>query len=108
MLINPYIIPGLEVHKPIEAVNVEFMVCQVLELEPILMQQVKKNRKREYVEARYIVFYILVKHFKWKLERTGKFYDKDHATVLYGIKTVNNLMQTNKEFRSKVSSLIDI
>ena len=45
-----------------------------------------KSRKREVVWARNIYFYFAKKHTKASLDKIGKTVDKDHATVLHGIK----------------------
>ncbi len=107
MEISIYVIPGLEKRRPFDQVNVENLVCKALDIDPAEMQLRKKCRKREWVEARDIVFYILVRSCKWKTARTGMVYGKDHATVLHALKTIDNLLETDKEFRKKVSGLIE-
>ena len=62
-----------------------------------------KTRKREIVQARQISMYFAKRLTKFSLAKialeTGK---KDHATCLHGIKTVNNLMDSDKHFRLQI------
>lgn len=65
----------------------------------------RKTRKREYVEARQIV-YLLQKHYNaanFTLERVGRLLNQDHATVLHGIKTMEDLCEIDKHMYSQVS-----
>jgi chromosomal replication initiator protein len=60
-----------------------------------------KSRKRELITARNLICY----HYKttridYTLEKIGHLIgNKDHATVLHGLKTYNNLYQTDKQFK---------
>ena len=46
----------------------------------------EKTRRREVVWLRNIYFYFAKKHTKASLEKIGKLVNRDHATVLHGIK----------------------
>ena len=61
----------------------------------ILNNEVRgKSRKRELVDQRRVICYILKKYTKLSLENIGKIIGgKDHATVLYGVKTHKHLTQ---------------
>lgn len=107
MKLSAYIIPGLAKQRPIDAIIVERMVCQAMELDPVKMREHKKWRKREYVEARYLVWTMLYRKYKWGQAKAGALYEKDHATVIHGMKKIDNLMQTDKDFRSKVDGLFN-
>lgn len=64
------------------------------------------SRKREIVQARQLAMYFAKQHTKNSLAIIGmQCGNKDHATVLYACKAVNNLMDTNKSFRSTVEEL---
>jgi len=66
-----------------------------------------KTRKREVVEARQIAMWMLKRHTKLNLAAIGEYFENDHehvfdhATVLHAIRTVNNLRESNKDFREK-------
>ncbi len=65
-----------------------------------------KTRKREIVQARQLAMYFSKKHTKSSLATIGLHCgNKDHATVLHACKTVSNLMDTDKQFRSYVSEI---
>lgn len=64
------------------------------------------SRKRELAYARQISMYFIKKFTQLPLELIGKkFSDKNHATVLHSIKTINNLMQIDKEVRKQIYDL---
>lgn len=70
-----------------------------LTLESILTQ----SRKREVVQARQIAMYLSKQYTKHSLSSIGQTIGKrDHATVLHACKTVNDLMSTDKGFKSSV------
>ncbi len=64
---------------------------------------ISNTRKREIVQARQIAMYFSKKMTKSSLATIG-FHcgNKDHATVLHACRTVNNLMDTDKQFRGFV------
>ncbi len=60
-----------------------------------------KTRKREVVQARQVVMYFSKKHTKSSLATIGlQCGNKDHATVLHACKTIANLIDTDKQFRT--------
>jgi len=85
-----------------------------------------KTRKREIVQARQTAIYLSrrerdenkEKHrigeiayndlsWDWSLSYIGKKTgNKDHATVLHSIKTVNNLLYSDKSFKQDVDEII--
>lgn len=66
----------------------------------------KKTRKREIVEARQVAMFLSKKYTKESLAVIGmKIGGKDHATVLHACRTVDNLIQTCPDFRSKWNDL---
>jgi len=65
-----------------------------------------KTRKREIVQARQLAMYFAKKHTKASLATIGLHCgNKDHATVLHACRTVNNLIDTDKQFRIYVEEL---
>ena len=69
-------------------------------------QLLAKTRKREIVQARYLSMYFAKMFTKCSLTGTGtQIGKKDHATVLYACKTVNNLMATDKQFRMQAEEI---
>lgn len=65
-----------------------------------------KTRKREIVQARQIAMYFSKSLTKYSLASIGaQIGSKDHATVLHACKTVNNLRDTDKNFRQFVEDI---
>jgi len=65
-----------------------------------------KTRKREIVQARQIAMFFSKKYTKSSLATIGIHCgNKDHATVLHACRTVNNLIDTDKQFRIYVDDL---
>lgn len=88
-------------------VSIDFIqkvVCDYFEM-PIDHLK-SKTRKREVVQARQIAMYFSKQLTKSSLATIGMHCGgKDHATVLHACKTVNNLMDTDKRFRSYIEDL---
>lgn len=65
-----------------------------------------KTRKREIVQARQLAMFFSKKHTKSSLATIGLHCgNKDHATVLHACRTVNNLVDTDKQFKTYVEEL---
>jgi len=65
-----------------------------------------ENRKREFVQARQIAHYFSKNLTKLTLAKIGsEIGNKHHATVLYSCKTVNNLCETNTEYRKMIKEI---
>jgi chromosomal replication initiator protein len=67
-----------------------------------------KCRKRELAQSRQWHMYIRFKVFKMSSTEAGNIYDKDHATVLHAIKTVNNLMETDRKFQEFSETILPL
>ncbi len=65
-----------------------------------------KSRKREVVQARQIAMYLSKQNTKNSLASIGEAIgQRDHATVLHACKIVNDLMETDKNFRLSVHEI---
>lgn len=88
-------------------VSIEYIqkvVCDYFDLPIELMKS--KTRKREVVQARQIAMYFSKKMTKSSLANIGMHCGgKDHATVLHACRTVNNLAETDKHFRTYLVDL---
>ena len=66
----------------------------------------KSTRKRNVVQARQLSMYFAKKYTKASLvvigEKCGK---KDHATVIHALKTIDNLLETDKQFRAMAEKI---
>lgn len=110
---NAYIIPGLKgarlpVKLFLDKTTPEKVVkatCEALNIDR--SDVVGKTRKKEVVEARHIISFILVKKVGLTLKRVGQYYlgGRDHTTVINSIKKFDNLYQTEEGFRAKVYTI---
>ncbi len=67
---------------------------------------VSKTRKREIVQARQLAMFFSKKLTKASLATIGLHCgNKDHATVLHACRTINNLIETDKQFKTYVEEL---
>ncbi len=66
----------------------------------------KKTRKRNIVEARHLSMYLCKEHTSETLKNIGRSFGKrDHSTVLYAIKAVENAKTTDMLFQDKLNDL---
>ncbi|MGL5914020.1 MAG: helix-turn-helix domain-containing protein [Bacteroidales bacterium] len=99
--INPYLIPAIA--KPaitrITLYEIEGIVCKEVGISTART----KDRKRQHVIARQLVWYfanIYAEHFhKTEITLTdmGAFFGRNHATVLHGIRQINDIQQFDRE-----------
>ncbi len=83
---------------------IQKVVCDYFDLPIELLKS--KTRKREVVQARQIAMYFAKKMTKSSLANIGAHCGgKDHATVLHACRTVNNLMETDKQFKGYLVDL---
>jgi chromosomal replication initiator protein len=69
-------------------------------------QMNSKTRKRNIVQARQLAMFFSKEHTKASLTQIGlQCGNKDHATVLHACKTVRNLRDTDKVFKTYVEDL---
>lgn len=88
-------------------VSIEYIqkvVCDYFDLEIEILKS--KTRKREVVQARQIAMFFSKKMTKSSLANIGAHCGgKDHATVLHACRTVNNLSETDKQFKNYLTDL---
>lgn len=60
------------------------------------------TRKREYVEARHFIMNYSYKRFHYALKEIGEVLSgRDHTTVIHGIQTLNDLCDTDLNYKKK-------
>jgi len=83
---------------------IQKVVSNYFELDVATLQS--KTRKRHIVQARQLAMYFAKRMTKASLASIGSQIGKrDHATVLHACKTVDNLTETDKQFRRYVDDL---
>jgi chromosomal replication initiator protein len=65
-----------------------------------------RSRKREVVLVRQVAMYLAKKHLDMSTSKIGKYIgDRDHATVLHACKTIENLTDTDKQFKVELEEI---
>lgn len=83
---------------------IQKVVCEFFNLNPEAITS--KTRKREIVQARQIAMYFAKGMTKLSLATIGsQIGGKDHATVLHACKTVNNLIDTDRQFKGYIDEI---
>lgn len=83
---------------------IQKVVCDYFDMPMELLKS--KTRKREIVQARQLTMYFSKQLTKNSLATIGaQCGNKDHATVLHACRTVNNLAETDKRFKTYVDDL---
>jgi len=75
-------------------------IAEVIDLEDFK----KVSRKQYLVHQRYYLMWFLKQNTKLPLTKIGQMFNRDHATVIYGIKCHQNLTITgDKVYRDNIS-----
>ena len=89
--ISPYVYPGLDlIPGDVDIANFLAMVGEHHNVKVTEMMSVSRDQK--LVEIRQCVWYVLYHREKKNYSRLGRYFKRDHATVLYGVKKVHNLV----------------
>ncbi|MGV8136471.1 MAG: helix-turn-helix domain-containing protein [Mangrovibacterium sp.] len=93
---NPYVIPGI---KKLDDL-IDDLIADAF---GVTVDQMKSpGRKRSGTEARQFAMWYRKKYTGGSTTVIGKYYGRDHATVFAAGKVVDNLMETDKVFKTKV------
>ena len=88
--------------------KMEYIASIVSEITGISMSDMKKaTRERQIVDARRMVYTMMHKYKKSSttLKKMGSFFSQDHATVLHLVKTCNNLIASDPNFRKQFEQI---
>ncbi len=95
------------VKKERKEISVDYIskkVCEYYGLEMEVLQS--RSRKREIVQARQIAMFFSKSLTNSSLATIGaKIGKKDHATVLHACKTINNLIETDRELKHQIKEI---
>ena len=91
-------------HKEINVANIQTIVAEHFNI-PV-MRISSKTRKREVVLARQVAMYLAKNLTDEPLKAIGdEFGGRDHSTVIYAIKAVQDLLDTDQDFRNSMQML---
>ncbi len=90
--------------KEVSIDYIQKVVSKYFDMDVATLQS--KTRKRHVVQARQLAMYFAKRMTKSSLASIGsQIGQRDHATVLHACKTVDNLTETDKQFRKYVDDL---
>ncbi len=90
--------------KELSIDQIQKIVCDYFNMGVDVMQS--KTRKREIVQVRQIAMFFSKQHTKLSLASIGaQIGGKDHATVLHACKAVNDLVDTDKKFKTLIQDI---
>ncbi|MFD0992103.1 chromosomal replication initiator protein DnaA [Tenacibaculum geojense] len=90
--------------KEVSVEYIQKVVSKYFDMDVATLQS--KTRKRHVVQARQLAMYFAKRMTKSSLASIGnQIGQRDHATVLHACKTVDNLTETDKQFRKYVEDL---
>jgi chromosomal replication initiator protein len=89
--ISPIVYPGLDV-KPSDVDLANFLASVATHHSVTVQRILSPSREQLLVEIRQCVWYILYEREKKNYSRIGRQFGRDHATVLYGVKKIHNLI----------------
>jgi chromosomal replication initiator protein len=88
-------------------VSIDYIQKTVCEYFDISIEKLKeKTRKRQIVQARQLSMYLAKNYTKNSLKVIGKhFGGRDHSTVIHSCQAVQNLLDTDPEFKENVDDI---
>lgn len=90
--------------KPITIDNIIETVCEHFGMEPSMIHT--KSRKRDVVQARQIAMYLAKNNTDYSASKIGTLIGgKDHATVLHACKTIKELREVDKAFKTELDEI---
>lgn len=108
---NYFALPGIKVKKNElmqHRFNYEFnRVCDFFNKDAADVLNHNKSRNFKYLRIRQITSHIIREKYKYSLVDIGKFFDKDHATILHGLRSLQNDIYNNRNFRNEIKQLIE-
>lgn len=82
--IHYFVMPGMPV---VNGGSIELVVKSVSDIMNVSLKNLQsKNRSREYVQARNMCYFFLLYRLNMTCTAIAKYFNRDHTTVLHGIK----------------------
>jgi hypothetical protein len=98
-----YSLPSFKTNNWSELERIQKIVCKAWQVDE---QEIpKKNRMAEVKTARQLIMYFGYISGSCNYHFIGRFVKKDHATVIHGVKIIENLLSTDHNFREHVSKI---
>jgi len=98
---NKYLLTASKKRKMIFTDIIKLIAGEIYKEMGIYPLSNTKYSWRELVLPRQIFMVMLYKYTEASLNRVGRLVDKKHSTVIYAKKTINNLIDTDREFAER-------
>lgn len=90
--ISPYVFPGLDLRS--DSVDTYAFISRVADkFHTNVSTLFSPTREQKVVEVRQCVWHVLYTHEKKNYSALGRYFSRDHATVLYGVKKVHSMLR---------------
>lgn len=106
---NYVAVPGIKEQYRIESAPIVTpekiikTVCEHFELNADGLKG--KCRVKELVHAMYVIFYFIRKYTVMSLKSAGLLFNRDRTTVIHGLETLSDIMDTEPNVRTEVELL---
>jgi len=64
------------------------------------------NRKREFIKAKHIAMYCCRKFTDMSFNKISEWFNKDHATIIYAIHSVENQDEIYKAYHNELNQIL--
>lgn len=109
--ISPYAIPGLKGRYKfkffVSSGDMSEFIQEIVlrEFSLTLPKVIKRDRRRENVLARHIIYWLKRRYTSDSLKQMGRVFGQDHTTVLHAVQTINDQMETDEHIRQVIQKL---
>jgi chromosomal replication initiator protein len=113
-MISPYVFPGLiDLKKESRKIRIErglkyanTIIRSICFDRNITKTEISsKSRLKEICEARQLSIYFIRKNTELPLKEIGKLFNRDHATVMHSIQSIENQLSYNKKIGLEINRL---
>ena len=86
--------------------NIDKLILKVCNYNDISRRELmSKSRLREIAESRQIIMYILRRVYRLSFQKIADIFGKTHATVLYAVGKIKDIMSYDQDFKLMVKDL---
>lgn len=97
----------IDKERNIKMITVEQIQAAVCKKYSITMSQLLSNDKSQAVSTpRQVAMYIARKYTVTKLPAIAKYFDREHPTILHGVRTIEKRIEVEKDLRESVEAIL--
>ena len=101
---HPFMFVGLENNNNNPSIN--SIVAAVVKCTGIEFNKIQSlKRQRDIIFARHLFCYFTRKRTRLSYQEIGKIINRDHATILHSVRTVENLLEYDRDFKELVPKI---